>query len=465
LYTLLVTKGPDLGKSCEIRSGRISVGTADDMGLVLTDPAVRRRHFTVVFEEGGWKAITYEPDATILIDRRWQHPESKRRGARIFVGSTTILLYAGHVDLRTARLGAEGLDREPETLRDDALTQVGSLAVRFRHDMLGKAQPVVDRDEQGPRSKRDRRRAEPIEPEEDTADSKVPEVMPGAEGSKLFSANAGMMRLPVPVGRGGNSWSDPEPPKSARATWSPPTGAGALVQKGDRSITQTIKLTETAINAMPSKSRDLVVLYDRDGEFASSIRILATRIEDLRKRLGYKSFLVTSVGDGDGKTVLSNNLALAMSEDSDRKVALVDANFRSPRAGELFNLDLSRGLLAAFSGERPLSQCVARVLGRNLIVLHAGGEHKNPASVLSSPKFKTLLAELYQAVDFMIVDAPSAIPYADVPLIAQHVDAVLLLVASNRTSRGSLTKAMETIGPSRIVGNIFVDRAKSRSKA
>ena len=170
-------------------------------------------------------------------------------------------------------------------------------------------------------------------------------------------------------------------------------------------------------------------------------------MEDLQSALGYKIVPGHLVGDGEGKTVTASNLALVMSEDPERKVALVDANFRNPRAADLFNLDKNRGLLSALNGDYPLSQCVARVLGRNLIVLHAGGEHKNPASMLSSPKFKTLLSELYQSVDFMIIDAPSAIPYADVPLLAQHVDSVFMVASAHRTNRAKLDKALDTHRP------------------
>jgi tyrosine-protein kinase Etk/Wzc len=153
-----------------------------------------------------------------------------------------------------------------------------------------------------------------------------------------------------------------------------------------------------------------------------------------------------------------------MSEDAERKVALVDANFRSPRAGELFNLDPDRGLVAALSGERPLTQCVARVLGRNLIVLPAGHEHKNPAAALSSPKFKSLLSDLYQAVDFLIVDAPSALPHADVPLLCGLVDCAVFVVASNWTSRTSLDKAMDIVGKARVAGSIFIEREKRKGE-
>lgn len=290
-----------------------------------------------------------------------------------------------------------------------------------------------------------------------------------AQGSQMFSGKAGMMRLPDTIESGRQSAPEgARTPRSARQSWSPPSGERAepSSSSNNRALVkgQMISLTDTAISAMPSESKDLVVLHERDGTFASELRILATRMEDLRNRLGYKSFLVTSVGDGDGKTVAASNLALAMSEDSDRKIALVDANFRSPRAADLFNLDKRRGLLAALSGEYPLSQCVARVLGRNLVVLHAGGNHGNPASILSSPKFKALLAELYQAVDFMIVDAPSAIPYADVPLLTQHVDAVLMVGAAGLTKRSALDEALETVGRARVVGSIFMERRKTTRK-
>ena len=455
MYTLLVTDGPDLGRRHEIAATEVSVGSGAGVDLMLRDPGVLPHHFTVVFEEGSWKAVTYGPDSAIIIDRRWRHPHSHKAGARIFVGRTQLLLYSGDVDLETARLGSEGLDFDADTLRDEAVNQVRGRTMRFRSDMTGKAQPVSDQ-RGGRRSGR--------------GGGTPPETMP-SEGSRVFSGKAGMMRLPETVEQGRAAPPrGAQAPRSARASWSPPSGGaapgGAQPTPQNRALVkgQMISLTDTAISAMPSESRDLAVLHEKDGRFASELRILATRMEDLRSRLGYKSFLVTSASDGDGKTVVASNLALVMSEDSERKVALVDANFRGPRAADLFNLDKSRGLLAALEGKYPLSQCVARVLGRNLVVLHAGGEHNNPASVLSSPKFKALLAELNQAVDFMVVDAPSAIPYADVPLLTQHVDAVLMVAAAHRTNRSRLDKALDTVGRGRVVGSVFLRRKRGGPK-
>ncbi len=647
MYTLLVTKGPDAGLRFPIHGTRVSVGRAPDMSLILTDPTVRPRHFMVIFDAGGWRAITFDPDATVLVDRRWQHPSTQRRGARIFVGATQMLLFAGDIDIDTATIAADGLDVDEETLRDEALTTVGNEAFAFRHDMQGKATRV--RDEYGrPVASAERASgggdAEPIDhrralldassaptiaidlptrgrapatalreevendsvitldrrpdadarsvpdttrlddsalrdgtdapthddlrarrdaalpglaaivgaspllqarpPEPDPAAraiANLPTVLgapphPASAGAPIVvatpanpvpaslapmgsapppgavaplnSAQAGQTSLgspgpavPSPPPSGGeleprrNAWNvvpsrvgppaQPPPPgaptgpvamSSGAMGSSPPgmgasggatpTGPGAALAlahaappPGPVNRAIEIRISDTAIAALPSRSRDLEVLYRKDGPFSAELRILGTRMEELRTSFGYKSFLFTSAGEGDGKTVTAANLALVMSEDSSRRIALVDANFRAPRQGALFNLEEGRGILAALSGKRSLGECVARVVGRSLIVLSAGGQHPNPSQVLTDPKFRTVLQELAQAVDFLIIDAPAAIPHADVPLLLALADAAFVVVAAGQTRRSALDRAVEALGPSRVVGAVLRQRS------
>lgn len=283
-------------------------------------------------------------------------------------------------------------------------------------------------------------------------------TLPGRR-STVFSGKAGMMRLPETVEKGRRSGGPAtEEPHRARSSWTPPEGHRPdderAMERG-----QTISLTDTAIRAMPSESRDLAVLHERDGSFASKLRILATRLQELQSRLDQRAFLVTSVGKGEGKTVLASNLALVMSEDTERKVALVDANFRSPRAAELFNLDKDRGLRSVLEGRLQLAQSVAKVIARNLVVMPAGGRHPNPAAMLSSPRFKSLLADLVTSVDFLFIDAPSAIPYADVPLLTRHVDGIIMVTCTGLTKRGGLDRALDAVGRKRVIGSVFMDRS------
>ncbi len=142
MYTLLVTKGPDVGLSYEIRSGRATVGRSPECALTLTDSAVHEHHFMVLFDEGSWKAVTYSPQASIMIDRRWQDPESGKPGALILVGDSQLLLVSGQINHQSAMDSAENLDFDAETLRDDAVSQVRNKAMEFSADMTGKGRPA-----------------------------------------------------------------------------------------------------------------------------------------------------------------------------------------------------------------------------------------------------------------------------------------------------------------------------------
>ena len=318
----------------------------------------------------------------------------------------------------------------------------------------------------------------------------APRAPQGQQLSSLMDSVGGMMALPESIAKGRAvempPAAEPQSARNSRRTWSSQSEPEPSSQRNRRGLTEQlaaispegkpiqnnralqkstlISLTETAVSAMPSSSRDLWVLHDRDGSFATNVRILATRISKINETFGYKSFIFTSPRAEQGKTVSVVNLALAMSEDSERKVALLDTNFRNPRIADLFNLDNSRGLLGAVTGTYSVSESVTRVTGRNLIVMTSGGEHANPGQLMSEPAFKSLISELSQNVDYLFIDAPPALPHADVPLLAQNADAVVMVAAKGRTKAGTLNRAITAIGTNKVVGTVFVDMPRSKKR-
>src|SRR5436189_201957 len=64
----------------------------------------------------------------------------------------------------------------------------------------------------------------------------------------------------------------------------------------------------------------------------------------------HKKVLVTSANAGEGKSFISNNLALSLAS-SGKKVALVDFDFRNPKTTSLFELTGSNGLAEFFENE------------------------------------------------------------------------------------------------------------------
>ena len=320
---------------------------------------------------------------------------------------------------------------------------------------------------------------------------RAPRAPQGQQLSSLMDSVGGMMALPESIAKGRAvempTGDEPKSARSSRRTWNNQAGRESSESSSRRGLTEElaaitpdgqrvqnnralqkstlISLTETAVSAMPSSSRDLWVLHDRDGSFATNVRILATRISKINETFGYKSFIFTSPSADQGKTVSAVNLALAMSEDSERRVALLDTNFRNPRIAELFNLDNSRGLLGAVTGQYSVSESVTRVTGRNLIVMTSGGAHANPGQLMSEPAFKNLISELSQNVDYLFIDAPPALPHADVALLSQNTDAVVMVAAKGRTKAGVLNRAISAVGANKIVGTVFVDIPSSKKRS
>lgn len=135
--TLAVLNGADAGKVLRTGRPRVLVGAANDNDLVLTDSDIHAHHFSIIVDDGGWRAQTQTSKQQIVIDRRWSHPETGKRGALIYAGGTEILLYPGDLDDRTIereiKLRATADVTVPETEESNDVTRIAD--ARFTRDM------------------------------------------------------------------------------------------------------------------------------------------------------------------------------------------------------------------------------------------------------------------------------------------------------------------------------------------
>ncbi len=181
--------------------------------------------------------------------------------------------------------------------------------------------------------------------------------------------------------------------------------------------------------------------------------------------------LVTSPNSGAGKTVSAGNLAVAFAAGGYRTL-LIDADLRRPAVHALFGLDGGHGvsdLLGAAArapgpgepdepdagrGVAPLQTAVD-----HLFVLPAGLSGAPPSELLGGPAAERLIARARQAFDVVVVDSPPVLVAADAVLLASHVDAVLLVVAADRTTRHAVEqsrRAMASVG--RDIAGVIVNR-------
>lgn len=154
-----------------------------------------------------------------------------------------------------------------------------------------------------------------------------------------------------------------------------------------------------------------------------------------------KSILITSTIPGEGKTLVSCNLAGAFARHG-KKTLLVDCDLRRPMLHRHFKQQNNAGLIPWFENGAALDTELATNLqlgiikvGENLSLLCSGGRSKTPTELLESPAFGQLLEKLKREYDLVVVDSPPLGAVTDSLLIAERIDEVVYVCRFNRASK------------------------------
>lgn len=154
-----------------------------------------------------------------------------------------------------------------------------------------------------------------------------------------------------------------------------------------------------------------------------------------------KSLLVTSTIPGEGKTLISANLAGSFARHG-KSVLLIDCDLRRPMLHRHYEHSNDTGLInwfengANLEGDLTLNPNLGITsLGENISLLTSGGRSKTPTHLLESPVFGQLLEKLKKHYDLIVVDSPPLGAVTDSLLIAERVDEVVYVCRFNRAFR------------------------------
>lgn len=169
--------------------------------------------------------------------------------------------------------------------------------------------------------------------------------------------------------------------------------------------------------------------------------------------------LVTSVCPRGGASYVASNLAASVALDKSKSAILVDCNFYSPSLDSLLSTEAHLGLTDYLAVEEMGIEFVLYASGiRRLRIIPAGKNVDGAAERLSSSKMKTFIRELKQRYPerSVIIDGPSVGDYsADIRLLSQLCDFVILVTPYGKASGSNLLLSTETIGEERMAGVVF----------
>ncbi len=180
----------------------------------------------------------------------------------------------------------------------------------------------------------------------------------------------------------------------------------------------------------------VVSFHDPSSPVGEQYKILRTNILSLKNTKNYKTFLITSSVNGEGKTITSINLAMAMAHDLNNKsILLIDADMRKGKVGKYLGINSTPGLSNVLSNGMEADTALFNTGVENLSILLSGNVPKNPAELLGSKKAQNLIASLKNKFDYIFIDSPPVMPLTDACVLGPMVDAVILVIQAGRTQR------------------------------
>lgn len=194
---------------------------------------------------------------------------------------------------------------------------------------------------------------------------------------------------------------------------------------------------------------------------AESFRILRSRIvypADDAKEL--RTIMITSSSPSEGKSFVSANLGLSIAKGLDQHALVVDCDLRRPTLAKLFGLQERAKLgLANYLAEPDceLAKLLQKTSVPKLSILPSGVPPTNPAELLASVRMSSLVRELASryADRYIIFDSPPFQVASETIVLAQAVDAVVLVVGYGKSDRHLIRNLVENIGREKIIGVVF----------
>lgn len=178
------------------------------------------------------------------------------------------------------------------------------------------------------------------------------------------------------------------------------------------------------------------------------------RLRGNLKRLGGKGakvVLVTSAGQGEGKTHCAYNLAIASARAGKRTV-LIEADLRKPSLMDALGVtpDLGAAIEPIQYYGSP-GDCIRIVPSlENLYIVPSTGPQRQPTAILESSEMKRLLEDCRGRFDFVVVDTPPILRYNDALLLESSVDGFMLVTKPGQTQESMLNQALELLSESQI---------------
>ncbi len=210
------------------------------------------------------------------------------------------------------------------------------------------------------------------------------------------------------------------------------------------------------VPTIPESHNRLLIGHDALSPVTESYRSLRTSVLYSSVDNPIHTMIVTSAHPGEGKSITSANLAIAMALQG-KRVILADADLRRPSVHRMFRLEGEPGLTSVLAGEVSLEDALHPTAIEGLTVLCCGALPPNPPELLNSQAMMDLMALMREHADLIVFDTPPTIPVTDAQVLASVTDGAVLVVEAGQSRKAAVKHARDLLAQthSRVLGVVL----------
>lgn len=186
-------------------------------------------------------------------------------------------------------------------------------------------------------------------------------------------------------------------------------------------------------------------------------KVLRAQIIQRTKEKGWNTLMVTSVQQGEGKTLTAINLAITLAREFNQTVLLVDCDLKKQDIHKRFGYQSDRGLGDFLLNDCSLNEIISWPGVEKMTLISGGQTFQDTTELLGSPQMKSLVAEMKEryANRYVIFDLPSLKEGADAITFAPLVDGILMVTQYGRNTVKEINNALKLIPQEKLLGFIF----------
>ncbi|HKQ19734.1 MAG TPA: CpsD/CapB family tyrosine-protein kinase [Candidatus Eisenbacteria bacterium] len=207
----------------------------------------------------------------------------------------------------------------------------------------------------------------------------------------------------------------------------------------------------------PKQTPTLFDAFDVDTPVVTEVRRLLQNLARQSRNGERKVFLITSAGRGEGKTTISGLLALVSAQVFRKRTLLIDTDLRRPAVHSLLGVAQSPGLVDLFRGKISIETALRPTPVPTFWVISSGKVAGSAGSAYNDDAFASILTTLRPRYDIIFVDSAPVVPVIEPLLMAEHVDAMLLVSRAGKTPVTMIRRMKQLVAPysDKVVGGIL----------